>query len=72
MRFTLDHIYLFAGRSQEYFQSTHGERAKVVKRKDNLALEGSHSMEKVEELAVRGEKAAIVKHEDNLKVRANF
>jgi hypothetical protein len=44
----------------------------VVKRKDNLALEGYHSMEKVEELAVRGEKAAIVKHEDNLKVRANF
>ena len=59
---------IFSGRSQDYFQSTRGERAQVVKHKDNLTLEGAHSMEKTQELAVRGERATIVRHEDNLKV----
>ena len=37
-------LVVIAGRSQEYFTSTHGERAAVVRHKDNLSLEGSHSM----------------------------
>ncbi len=61
------HIY-FLGRSQDYFKGTRGERAEVVKHRDNLTLEGTHSMEKNQELVVRGERATIVKHEDNLKV----
>ena len=61
-------LILFSGRSQEYFQGTRGDRAQVVKHKDNLTLEGSHSMEKIQELAIRGERATIIRHEDNLKV----
>ena len=59
---------VFTGRSQDYLQGTRGERAEVVKHKDNLTLEGAHSMEKTQELAIKGERATIVKHEDNLKV----
>jgi len=56
------------GRSQDYFQGTRGDRAQIVKHHDNLTLEGSHSMEKVQDMVVRGERATIVRHEDNLKV----
>ena len=64
-------ISTFLGRSQDYFKGTRGERAEVVKHRDNLTLEGAHSMEKTQELVVRGERATIEKHEDNLKVRTN-
>ena len=61
-----------SGRSQEYFQSTHGERADVVRQHDNLSLEGKHTMTKKDAAVYQGNKATVVKHADNLKVEGKF
>ena len=66
-------LFLFvSGRSQDYFQGTHGERAEVVRQNDNLSLEGTHSMTKKDATVYKGERAAVVKHSDNLRVEGKF
>ncbi len=60
--------FSYSGRSQDYFQSTHGERASVVRRQDNLSMEGEHSMQRTTKSVAKAERAAVVKHQDNLKV----
>ena len=65
-------LYKFAGRSQEYFTSTRGERAEVKKHQDNLTLEGEHTMQKAAAVSLQGQRAQVVKYEDNLKMEGDF
>jgi len=48
-----------------------GERADVVKREDNLRMEGDFTQRKVEQV-VKGERRQLIKHEDNLHMEGSF
>ena len=62
----------FLGKSQEYFSSTRGDRASIVRHTDNLRLEGDHAMAREVNSAGKPDRAKVVKHPDNLYPEGKF
>ena len=67
-----NNLPLSLGKSQEYFSSTRGDRASVVRHGDNLRLEGDHTMVKEANNVGKGDRAKVVKHPDNLYPEGKF
>ncbi len=62
----------FEGR-KEQVAFARGDRADVVRHKDNLSLEGEFTKRVTSANNVmKGERAAVVKHRDNLKMEGSF
>jgi glutamate synthase domain-containing protein 2 len=61
----------FEGRRTEK-KVSRGERAAVVKHRDNLKVEGSFEGRAKSEGVLRGERVTVKKHEDNLRLEGKF